>query len=214
MLALSFFGLSPVAVLAGGTFGGLVIGLGAQPLLANFFAGLIVLFTRYIEVGDEIRVFSPRLPYDRASSPAYKFFSPDYVYVGYRGRVVDVGLLYSTMVTDEGLELKIPNTVIFDAAIVNYRPRYSSSRIYQVRYEYKVDFDPEMVLGMVKKALADIREVREVVLNEQSDKEYYIIRVKFQVPVEENWSLLKSEILKRLISVHRALRVQLQASPA
>jgi hypothetical protein len=34
------------------------------------------------------------------------------------------------------------------------------------------------------------------------------------VPVEENWSLLKSEILKRLISVHRALRVQLQASPA
>jgi small-conductance mechanosensitive channel len=148
-----------------------------------------VLFTRYIEVGDEIRVFSPRLPYDRASSPAYKFFSPDYVYVGYRGRVVDVGLLYSTMVTDEGLELKIPNTVIFDAAIVNYRPRYSSSRIYQVRYEYKVDFDPEMVLGMVKKALADIREVREVVLNEQSDKEY-----QGKVPGAGGGKLVPSEV--------------------
>jgi hypothetical protein len=58
-----------------------------------------------------------------------------------------------------------------------------------VRYEYKVDFDPEMVLGMVKKALADIREIREVVLNEQSDKEY-----QGKVPGAGGGKLVPSEV--------------------
>jgi small-conductance mechanosensitive channel len=45
---LSFLGLSPELALAGGTFTGLIIGLGAQPLLGNFFAGIVLLFTTII----------------------------------------------------------------------------------------------------------------------------------------------------------------------
>jgi hypothetical protein len=41
-------------------------------------------------------------------------------------------------------------------------------------------------------------------ISEQSDKEYFIVVVEFKSKAE-NWKAVKSEILKRLITVHREL---------
>lgn len=204
--ALAAFGVSPEVAIAGGTFSGLVIGLGAQPVLSNFFAGLVLIATGVVKAGDEIRLVSGSLPYQPASTMGYKFFSPDYINVGYKGRVVEVGLLFSTMTTDTGLELKIPNQIIFNSAIMGYTPSHSSERQLQVRYEFKIDLDPDVVLAQVKRALADMRQVGRIFINEQSTQEYYILLVEFEVPIGEDWALLKSEILRRLVKVHRSLR--------
>jgi len=56
IVGLSLLGVSPEVALAGGAFSGLIIGLGAQPILGNFFAGLVVLLTGFVKAGDEIRV--------------------------------------------------------------------------------------------------------------------------------------------------------------
>jgi len=204
--ALAAFGVSPEVAIAGGTFSGLVIGLGAQPVLSNFFAGLVLITTGVVKAGDEIRLVSGSLPYQPASGMVYKFFSPDYVHVGYKGRVVEVGLLFSTMTTDTGLELKIPNQIVLNSAIMGYSPTHSSERQLQVRYEFKVDYDPDLVLQQVKKALVDMNQVRRIFINEQSNMEYYIVMVEFEVPIGEEWTLLKSEILKRIVQIHRSLK--------
>jgi len=210
--ALAAFGISPEVAIAGGTFSGLILGLGAQPVLGNFFAGVVLITTGVVKAGDEIRLVSGSLPYQPATGAGYKFFSPDYINVGYRGRVVEVGLLFSTMTTDTGLELKIPNQIVINSAIMGYTPEHSSERQLQVRYEFKVDYDPDLVLDQVKNALADLKYVGKIIINEQSNQEYYIVLVEFEVPIGEDWAILKSEILRRLVKTHRAFRSGIQST--
>jgi small-conductance mechanosensitive channel len=120
--------------------------------------------------------------------------------------MVEVGLLFSTMITDTGLELKIPNQIVINSAIMSYTPEHSSERRIRVRYEFKVDYDPDLVLNRVKEALADLGGIGKIIINEQSNQEYYIILVEFEVSIGEDWATMKSEILERLVKVHRALR--------
>ncbi len=209
IIILASLGISPEAALLGGTFSGLIVGLAIQPVLSNVFAGLIVLLTGYVKPGDEIRLVTPEMPYQWAFLPGYKYFSPDYIFVGYRGRIIEVGLLYSLMISESGLELKIPNRILFNAALVNYTPERQLERISQVRYEFKVDYDPDLVLGRIRDALLDDMKgiIEEIIINEQSDKEHYIVQIRFSAPADRDWREIKSEILKRLIKVHRELKL-------
>jgi small-conductance mechanosensitive channel len=207
IVLLTSLGLSPEVALAGGTFSGLIIGLAVQPVLSNFFSGLLVLLTGYVKPGDDVRLVTTEIPYQWASLPGYKYFSPDYVFVGYRGRIIEVGLLYTLMVSDSGVELKIPNRIIFNATIVNYTPETQLERVLQVRYEFKVEYDPDLVLERIRNVLSDMEGIEDITINEQSDKEYYIVQIRFLTPVGKDWRTIKSEILKRLIKVHRELKL-------
>jgi len=207
IVLLTSLGLSPEVALAGGTFSGLIIGLAVQPVLSNFFSGLLVLLTGYVKPGDDVRLVTTEIPYQWAFLPGYKYFSPDYVFVGYRGRIIEVGLLYTLMVSDSGVELKIPNRIIFNATIVNYTPETQLERVLQVRYEFKVEYDPDLVLERIRNVLSDMEEIEDITINEQSDKEYYIVQIRFLTPVGKDWRTIKSEILKRLIKVHRELKL-------
>ncbi|MGI0084521.1 MAG: mechanosensitive ion channel family protein [Nitrososphaerales archaeon] len=206
IVILLLFGVPPDVALAGGTFGGLIIGLGAQPILGNFFAGILILATGFFKVGDEVRLVTASLPFFPVQFPAYKYFSADYINYGYKGKVVDVGLFYATVTTDTGLEFRVPNQIVFNSAVVDYRPSHSLERLLQVRYEFKIEFDPDEVLRAVGDALSDLKQVQKILINEQSDKEYYIILIQFSAPISEDWAALKSEILKRVVKVHRELR--------
>jgi small conductance mechanosensitive channel len=201
--ALSFFGVSPEVALAGGTFTGLIIGLGAQPLLSNFFAGVVLLLTGALKPGDEVRLVTTSLPYQTTTGMGYKFFSPDFVNVGYRGYVQEVGLLYSTMITETGLELKVPNQLILNSGIINYSSETPKIGKRQVRYEFSIKFDPDEVLRRIKDSLSSIEDVISVYISEQSDKQYYIVVIEFTSSPGKNWREIKSDILKKLISLQR-----------
>ncbi len=203
--ALSFFGLSPEVALAGGTFTGLIIGLGAQPLLSNFFAGVVLLLTGALKPGDEVRLVTSSIPYQPTTGLGYKFFSPDFINVGYRGLVQEVGLLYSTMIIETGLELKVPNQLILNSGIINYSSESGGEGKRQVRYEFNIRFDPEIVLQKAKEVLRDVEDVISVYISEQSDKEYYIVVVEFRSNTDKGWRYVKSEILKRMIKLQREL---------
>jgi len=75
--------------------------------------------------------------------------------------------------------------------------------IFNVRYEFSNRFDPEMVLRKARKAVADLPLI-SLFVNEQSDKEYYIVKAVLNAK-EKDRALLKSEILTRLIRLHREL---------
>jgi len=182
------------------------VGLGAQLIISNFFSGIVILATGFVRVGDDVRILNPSLPFQPAGAQPYKYFSPDYINVGYRGTIIDVGLTYALMRTDTGLELKVPNQVLLNSGILEYRPVGAGHRSLQVRYEFKIDYDPDLVLSRVKDTLKDLKQVGSIIINEQSDKEYYIVLIQFSASPEEDWTGLKSEILRRLIVVQRELK--------
>jgi small-conductance mechanosensitive channel len=202
---LAVFGVSPEVALAGGTVTGLVLGLGAQLVFSNFFAGVVILATSFIKPGDEIRLLTPSLPYQATLWPTYKYFSPDYANYGYRAKVVEVGLIFSMLVTDTGLGMKVPNQIILNAGVVDYRSGNSPNRLINVRYEFSVDHDPDALMLKVNEALSDIKEVTKVIFNEQSDKQYFIILIQFRAETGTDWTIAKSEILRRLVRVQRSL---------
>ena len=85
-------------LLIGGAITGIVVGLAAQPVLGNLFAGLVLLLARPYVAGERVRVLSGAI-----NGP-------------HEGVVVSAGLLYTTLQTDSG-PLNIPNSTLMAAAV-------------------------------------------------------------------------------------------------
>jgi len=85
-------------LLVGGAITGVVVGIAAQQTIGGFFAGVVLLFARPYVIGQRVRVHSGALggPFD--------------------GVITGAGLLYTFMLTDEGL-LHLPNSALLAAAI-------------------------------------------------------------------------------------------------
>jgi small-conductance mechanosensitive channel len=85
-------------LLLGGAITGVVVGIAAQQTLANFFAGLVLVTVRPMEVGERVFLRSGPLAGE------------------YEGVVTDLGMFYVDMVTDRG-PVKLPNAGVLAAAI-------------------------------------------------------------------------------------------------
>jgi len=199
LFAISISRLGTELALLGGAVTGLVLGLALQPVLGNLFAGIIILTTRFVEVGDTVRIVASQIPYQVASLPVYKYFSPDYVAPGYKGRVVEIGLIYTTLILDTGYELRVPNMVLLSSGVVDYTPKWSEKQVVLVRLELPLSvINLDKLEEEIRKALEELNVVA-VDYTEQSDKDFVIVRVKLEIPPGENWRAVKSEALKRLL---------------
>lgn len=209
-------GLSPESALAGGVFGGLVVGLALQPVLGNFFAGLIIMLFRYVEVGDQVRILSTQIPYAVTILPAYKFFSVENADAGYKGTVVDVELLYTRLITDSGREIRIPNLVLLSSSVMDYTSKYSGQEVVSVRVELPISpLDPSDLLDRVRASLEGFDLVGGPYISEQSDKDYVILVARIRVPEGRDWREVKSEALEALMRLRRGLmQIQSQAQQA
>lgn len=203
-----FLKIGPISQIAllGGTVAGIVLGLALQPTLGNLFAGILVIATNFVRVGDVVRVLNWQVPYQFANLPAYKFFSPDYITPGIKGKVVEVNLFYTVIVTDVGRELKIPNSIILGGAIIDEStPQWAQELLINVRVELPLSVvDLDKLEGQIRDLLSDLG-VKAVYLNEQSDKDYVIVLARLAVPRGEDWRAVKSEALKRLLKFRDAL---------
>jgi small-conductance mechanosensitive channel len=85
-------------LLVGGAVTGVILGLAAQPVLGNLFAGLVLLFARPYLPGQQVRVLSGAI-----GGPHY-------------GTIVSAGLLYTVLETAEG-PLNIPNSALLASAV-------------------------------------------------------------------------------------------------
>ncbi|AKT34186.1 Small-conductance mechanosensitive channel [Pyrobaculum sp. WP30] len=199
LFAISTSRLGAELALLGGAVTGLVLGLALQPVLGNLFAGIIILTTRFVEVGGTVRIVASQIPYQVASLPVYKYFSPDYVAPGYKGRVIEIGLIYTTLILDTGYELRVPNMVLLSSGVVDYTPKWSEKQVVLVRLELPLPvIDLDKLEEEIRKALEGLNVVA-VDYTEQSDKDFVIVRVKLEIPPGENWRAVKSEALKRLL---------------
>ena len=133
---LKTFGVDTTAILAGIGILGLVVGLGAQPLVADIIAGLFIVFEGIFDVGDII------------------------VVDGFRGTVKEIGIR-TTQLVDTGGNVKIINNANVQS-IVNMTNQLSLA-ICEIGIEYgesleRVEAILKANLDKVKEAIPDIKE--------------------------------------------------------
>ncbi|SNY67326.1 mechanosensitive ion channel family protein [Paractinoplanes atraurantiacus] len=88
-------------LLVAGSVTGIILGLAAQPVLGNLFAGLVILFARPYVPGTRVRIESGAL-----NGP-------------HVGTIVSAGLLYTVLQTEQG-PLNIPNSALMASAVGPY----------------------------------------------------------------------------------------------
>jgi small-conductance mechanosensitive channel len=207
LMILAIFEVTGVTAVAGATVSGLIIGLGLQPILANLFAGLIILGTGFLRPGTEVKI-SGALPLSAVSFPAYKMFSLDEFIPTLKGVVVEVGLLHTKILSDSGEIVKIPNNLAFSNSIV--MEEKEEPKTVRVRYEFPVEYDPDIVLARLQEAISQELKDFRVYVEEQSDKKYYIVLVLATTPPNAKVRECRSRLLKQIIKVHRELIKQNQ----
>lgn len=98
IVALSLVGVKPGTLALGGAFTAVIVGLAAQQTLGNVIAGTVLLSARPFRVADRIRLQGGTLAGQ------------------IDGTVSSLGLLYTTLATDEGMVM-VPNSVVLNVAV-------------------------------------------------------------------------------------------------
>jgi small conductance mechanosensitive channel len=99
VVALSIAGVEPRTLALGGAFTAVIVGLAAQQTLGNVIAGTVLLSARPFRVGDRVRLQGGPLAGQ------------------IEGTVSSLGLLYTNLLTDEGLVM-VPNSVVLNVAVL------------------------------------------------------------------------------------------------
>jgi small-conductance mechanosensitive channel len=137
-------GVSAESIFLGSAFAGIIIGLAAQTVLANVFAGLLLVLANPFRPGDRVSFISS----------SYGAFAPSYphemMYPSYSGTVEDVELLYTILQLDAGGVAKVPNSVVLGALVL--QPKAGAPKAHRVR----MTFPYSVSLPLLESALADV----------------------------------------------------------
>jgi small-conductance mechanosensitive channel len=202
LIVLKIWNVDTTIILQSSVLLGLILGLALQPILSNLFAGIIILSTRYVEVGKKIRIISSQIPYGLTALPAYKFFSVESSDLGYKGVVKKVTLFYSVFETERGDEIRIPNSILLQSVVLDAEKENVTFSM-RVEFPLKMKISLEELEEKIKKTLKGFKIVEGPYFNEQSDKEYVFITLKIEA--KENWKQTKSEALKKLLILKEKL---------
>ncbi|WP_053958570.1 mechanosensitive ion channel family protein [Sulfobacillus thermosulfidooxidans] len=142
---LAAFGVGLSSVVFGGAFVTAIIGLAGQTMFGNLIAGIALLIFHPFEVGDRINFVAwqypmlvPSFPHE-ATKPVYS------------GVVVDITLMYTSVLTDTGPIMAVPNGIIIQAAVENLSR--TNRRILRMRFDVDISLDPNQLLPKVEKML-------------------------------------------------------------
>ncbi|MDG6913641.1 MAG: mechanosensitive ion channel family protein [Nitrososphaerota archaeon] len=149
-VALALAGVTGTELLAGGTVTGLVAGLASQQTLSNMFAGLLILTSRPFLVGNRITISTWQWGFDIPSYPP-KFFSDNLLIPGYTGVVEDIRLNYTTLRLDEGVQVKVPNSIVIQASVLDHGVK---ERLVRVRYDILKPVDTAALATMLHEVVA------------------------------------------------------------
>lgn len=199
---LAAFGVGLSSVVFGGAFLTVVIGLAGQTVFGNLVAGITLVFARPFATGDRITFVTWQFPMLMPSYP-HEAMVP-----GYSGTVVDLNFLYTTLRTDTGLTMSVPNGIVLQAAVQNHHR--SDRRQIRARFDVDLALDPERVLGAIRARLADIDVLadgapvaaRLVDLGPVT----YSVLVSVWVPAHVPEEVAKDAVLQRVAAVIREER--------
>ena len=152
IIALTALHIGVTSALFGGTVFGLVIGLALQTSLSNVFSGIFLILSRPFNIGDRVTITTWQYGLIAPTYPP-KFFSNDFLIPGYTGVVIDIGLMYTTILTDENVIMKIPNSIMLQAAVFTHNEEY---RLVRTKYEIPKDLDPDIVIPLLEERISKL----------------------------------------------------------
>ena len=129
------FGVNITAALIGAGFIGIVLGLAAQQVLGNIFAGLSLLISKPFEIGDRIRLATTS--YSLTGST----YSHESEASGFTGLVSDVGIFFTRVLLDDGTPAIFPNSAVIGALILNYSKIETRTIRVRMDVDKKTDYD-------------------------------------------------------------------------
>jgi small conductance mechanosensitive channel len=135
VIAFAILGFNLTGVLIGAGFLGIVLGLAAQQVLGNLFAGLSMLASRPFEIGDRVTLSTA------VYAPAVSSYPHESEPNGFTGVVTDIGIFYTYIQFDEGTPAIFPNSVVVGSLVINHsRVTLRAVRI-RLNLDKNIDFD-------------------------------------------------------------------------
>lgn len=164
------------------------IGLGMQTIVSNFVSGIILIFEKPFRIGDYVELADKK------------------------GRILDIGIRSSKMLTGQGSEVIIPNGDLLSNRLVNWS---SSSTYLKSEFMVKVasDVDLQAVRDIVQSEVKQLDDALTsmspeiVVTNIGADT----IELKVQVWIKSIYTEagMKSELLQRLVTRFKEANIKL-----
>jgi potassium-dependent mechanosensitive channel len=163
---------------------GVGIGLGLQNIVSNFVSGIILIFDRPLQIGDMVEIGDKT------------------------GKVKEIGLRSSTLLTQDGAEVIIPNGDLLSRQIVNWTLTNNMRRI-EMDLSIKGSTDMEHIAATVKKAIVASKYVVEgrdpqLLITKVSDDGLDLKAFCWCADVA-NSEIAKSEII---VSLHNTLKAE------
>jgi potassium efflux system protein len=135
--------LDKVTVLIGAL--GVGIGLGLQNIINNFVSGIILIFEKPFNIGDYIELADKK------------------------GKVLDIGIRSSKMLTPQGSRVIIPNGDLLSGRLVNYTQKNAhlkSELVFKVSIESDLELVKKLINGVVDQAEDTIKNApRQILFN-------------------------------------------------
>jgi len=138
LLILAFWQINVTPLLASAGIAGVIVALAAKDTLGNFFGGISVFLDRPFRVGDYIVLNT-----------------------GERGKVVDIGMRSTRILTRDDVLIAIPNSMIVNTKIVN-----ESAPDPRMRVRIKVSVSYDCDVDHVKEVLLEVAGTNPLVLSE------------------------------------------------
>lgn len=107
---------------------GVGIGLGLQNIVSNFVSGIILIFDKTIRIGDVVELGDKK------------------------GRVKEIGVRASTLLSDEGAEIIIPNGAILSNNIINWTLSNNYMRLH-MEFTISRPFNSDDIVSVIREAV-------------------------------------------------------------
>ncbi|EZQ01908.1 mechanosensitive ion channel protein MscS [Candidatus Acidianus copahuensis] len=147
--AMSILKIGITSILFGGTVTGIIAGLALETPLSNVFSGIFLMLSRPFSIGDRVTISTWQYGLLAPTYPP-KFSSNDFLIPGYTGKIIDISLMYTSLLTDENVLLKIPSSIMIQAAIFVHNEEY---RLVRTKYEIPKTIDPDEAIQEIKLSL-------------------------------------------------------------
>ena len=192
----SLYNLNITGVLVSAGFAGIVLGLAAQQVLGNIFAGLSLLASRPFEIGDRITL----------ATASYSLLGGTYnresMINGFTGVVTDIGIFYTKMALDDGTPAVFPNSVVIGSMAVNH------SKISLRTVRARMDLDKRLDFNLFKSKFLESMKKYDIIDSEKSNVETVDVGSSTYQIVMIVWAKSAFEEPIKTIMIQDALKIQ------
>jgi small conductance mechanosensitive channel len=172
VVALRIAGLQGGTLAVGGGFTAVVVGLAAQQVLGNLFAGVVLITNRPFRVGERVRL--------QAGVLAGQM----------EGVVGQLGLFYTTLVSGAD-RILIPNGVLIQSAVI---PLREPERV-EFRARFSSDTNPREVQEMIEEEITVPLRYSPHIAVEELDRQDVVVRIVATPLNPRDGSKLAEEVL-------------------